>query len=562
MDDQVAAATQVGLRAGALHSNLELSDRRLLLQAAHAGNLQLLYISPESLIAHGIIDQLGNHLGLIAVDEAHCVSHWGHDFRPEYRQLAPVFDTVPDVPRMALTATATPSVQSDIVDQLRLRDCRQLIGHPDRPNLVYRSRPRTDALQQIMAVAQQHPQEGGIVYAQTRKAVERLADGLSDRGVRAAAYHAGMEAGARDAVQRAFMTEQIDVVVATIAFGMGIDRSNVRFVVHANAPKSIEHYQQEAGRAGRDGLPADCVLLFQLSDLEMYRFLAEKDGELPPERRDALNRHLSQIARYATAPVCRHQLLSEHFGAAWPPSEEIVQQRPDDTTDGCGACDVCLGQTVSMPPEDALVTAQKILSAVHRTGNTFGAGHLAGVLTGSSAQRILEYGHDQLSVYGLLKDVALAQVREWIDQLVVQGYLDVVEKRSGSRTFPIINLAPAAREVLRGDASPRLSAHRAEPRSKKRKGKRSAAELALDEPARKRFESLRQLRRLMAERQGVPPYVIFSDATLQELAVHQPDTRDAFLAIKGVGEVKLQRYAEPFLAVLQGTPPEEAAGAE
>ncbi len=358
-----------------------------------------------------------DRLCLIAVDEAHCVSHWGHDFRPEYRQLGSLFARYPRVPRMALTATATPQVQDDILKQIGLRQPEILLGHVDRPNLVYRALPRSQGQAQVLEVIKRHAGESGIVYCQTRREVERLAQHLLAKGVDAAPYHAGMDGDRRAKVQQDFVNERLAVVVATIAFGMGIDRSDVRFVIHANAPKSIEHYQQEAGRAGRDGDIAECVLLFSASDLAMHRSLALKDGALAPERQRALDRQLLAVGRYAVSPVCRHRLLTEPFGQTY--------SSPDPS--GCGACDICLGETHELPAADALRTAQIIISAVWRMGSRFGVGYTVEILSGKASDRAERQGHTKLNVFGMLRESGPPAVRAWIDQLVVQDCLAVAD---------------------------------------------------------------------------------------------------------------------------------------
>jgi ATP-dependent DNA helicase RecQ len=430
MDDQVAAAQRIGLRAAALHAHVREPDRREIFQ--RLSELQLLYVSPERLVISELLSRISGWLALMAVDEAHCVSHWGHDFRPEYRQLRGVMDRAPEAPRMALTATATPQVQQDVCEQLGLRDPLRLIGPVDRPNLIYRAVPREKTAAQLLEVVNRHAGQGGIVYAQTRKDVDELADVLRRHGISSAAYHAGLPGVERAAVQADFLSERIDVVVATIAFGMGIDRPNVRFVVHAAAPKSIESYQQEAGRAGRDGLPAECMLLFSGADLAKHRFLAGADGPLSPERRRAIDRQLREIGRFAVAPVCRHRLLTEHFGQSYPSSDG-----------GCGACDVCLGETQQLEPSLALITAQKIISAVWRTGGRFGAGHIMQVLLGKRSDAIRRHGHDQLSVYGLLAAEGERAIRSWIGQLVVQGYLEMIERDR----FALLAMTPAGRAL-------------------------------------------------------------------------------------------------------------------
>jgi ATP-dependent DNA helicase RecQ len=553
MDDQVAGAREAGLRAAALHSNLDDERRRRAFTGAVRGELDLLYVSPERLAVGDLIDQLAPRLGLLAVDEAHCVSHWGHDFRPEYRQLAPLFDRVPAATRMALTATATPQVQDDIVAQLGLRDPLRLVGHPDRPNLVYRAHPRAEGLKQILDVVRRHPGAGGIVYALTRKDTERISDGLRKAGVDARAYHAGIEAAERARVQDDFVNERLQVVVATIAFGMGIDRSNVRFVVHASLPRSLEHYQQESGRAGRDGLPADCVLLASAGDLFRHRQLAQLDGPLAPERKIALDRQLAAIGRFAVAPVCRHRILVEHFG-------HEVAHGPE----GCGACDVCLGETAELPAAEALETARKIISAAWRCGNSFGAAYVADVLRGQDSERLRRYGHEKLSVFGLLAATPEGAVRSWIDQLVVQGFLEIRDKEG----FPLLAMTEAGRELCRAEGVVRLG--RFEQRPPAGKGKsagrgaakadRAAQEEALGAEGAELFDRLRALRRLIAERLRVPPYVVFSDATLRDMALLRPRDESELLSVKGVGEHKRERYGAAFLAVLGGGAPEAAAG--
>ncbi|MDD5629174.1 MAG: RecQ family ATP-dependent DNA helicase, partial [Elusimicrobia bacterium] len=550
MDDQVAAAREAGLAADALHSNLESGHRGEAHRRLAAGRTDLLYVSPERLLAGDLLEVLAGRLVLIAVDEAHCVSHWGHEFRPEYRRLAEVLERFPKAGRMALTATATPAVQEDVCAQLALRAPARFIGHPDRPNLIYRAFPRRDQAAQALEVARRHPGEGGIVYAQTRKDVERLAAGLAACGISCAPYHAGLPAEHRRRVQDDFVNERLDVVVATIAFGMGIDRSNVRYVVHANTPRSVEHYQQESGRAVRDGLPAECVLLFAASDLAAHRGLALKDGPLAPERRLALERQLREIGRYAVAPVCRHRLLTEHFGAAYAPGAAAGQG------EGCLACDVCLGETKSLRAEEALLAAKKVLSAAWRADGRFGTGYVVNLLLGRGDERMERNGHQSLQVFGLLKESGEAAVRSWVDQLIVQGFLEVAEERQ----YPLLRITEAGKALCRDEGAVRLGVPA---RPAKRGGRKSkalrkglASELPPDEAL---FEQLRRLRRSIAERLGVPPYVVFHDSTLLELAALKPGTLDAMRGVKGVGDRKLERYGAAFLDVISGKPPRSSA---
>ena len=580
MDDQVAAAREAGIAADALHSNLEADHRGEAYRRLAAGKTELLYVSPERLLMGDLYEDLAGRLLLAAVDEAHCVSHWGHEFRPEYRRLAEALGAFPRAARMALTATATPEVQDDICIQLALRDPLRLIGHPDRPNLIYRAFPRREQAAQVLEVVRRHVGEGGIVYAQTRKDVERLAAGLREEGVSCSPYHAGLKADERRRAQEDFVNERLDVVVATIAFGMGIDRSNVRYVVHANTPRSVEHYQQESGRAGRDGLPAECVLLFAASDLAKHRWLAKKDGALPFDRQRALERQLRGIGRFAVAPVCRHRLLSEHFGAPYPamsphpgplppeagegdrqpfslaPSPDVRERvgvRAVAVPDSCEACDVCLGETRSLSVEETTLTAQKVLSAAWRSEGRFGTGYVVNLLLGRADERVKRRGHDTLQVFGMLKEAGEAAVRSWVDQLIVQGMLEVTE----SGEYPLLRITEAGKAYCRGEGSVRLGAPAA-PGGRARKKAKAKASSAAAAPAYDKplFEKLRSLRKLLAERQGVPPYLVFHDSALVGMAAAKPRNREELLEVKGVGEQKLARYGAAFLDVISGREPE------
>ena len=549
MDDQVAAAREAGLMADALHSNLKSGDRCDAYYRLSSGATDLLYVSPERLLNGDLYAAIAQRLVLIAVDEAHCVSHWGHEFRPEYRRLAEVMDRFPKAARMALTATATPAVQVDIHEQLALRAPKLLIGHPDRPNLIYRAFPRRDQLKQVMEVVKRHNGEGGIVYAQTRKDVERLAAKLKEEGFSCAPYHAGLPAGERRRAQDDFVNERLDVVVATIAFGMGIDRSNVRYVVHANTPRSVEHYQQESGRAGRDGQPAECVLLFSASDLVLHRRLAHLDENLSGVREHALERQLREIGRYAVSPVCRHRLLTEHFGAPYPPPGV------PDGTEGCRNCDVCLGETKGLAGDEALLTAKKVLSAAWRAEGRYGTGYVVNLLLGRPNDRMTANGHDKLQVFGLLKEAGENAVRSWIDQLVVQEFLEVTEDGE----YPLLRITDAGKALCKDEGVVRLGVP-APPAAKKKKKaraleKQAACGLPPDEAI---FERLRLLRRLIAAKAGIPPYVIFHDTVLLEMSAAKPAILSDLRGMKGVGDRKLERYGPIFLAVINGQTPEEA----
>ncbi len=550
MDDQVAAAREAGVMADALHSNLKSGDRGDAYYRISSGATDLLYVSPERLLAGDLFAAISARLILIAVDEAHCVSHWGHEFRPEYRRLAEVMDRFPKAARMALTATATPAVQADIAAQLALRSPLPLIGHPDRANLIYRAFPRRDQLKQTLEVVRRHAGSGGIVYAQTRKDVERLAAGLKEAGISCAPYHAGLSADERRRTQDDFVNERLDVVAATIAFGMGIDRSNVRYVIHANTPRSVEHYQQESGRAGRDGMPAECVLLFAASDLALHRRLSRLDENLSPERERVIARQLREIGRYAVSPLCRHRLLTEHFGAPYPQEGAAPGAGKD-----CRSCDICLGETKSLSDEEALLTAKKVLSAVWRAEGRYGAGYVADLLLGRVNDRITDNGHDKLQVFGLLKDPGEAAVRSWIDQLIVQDFLDVTEDGE----YPLLRITEAGRGLCNGKGAVRLCAPVPPVAKDKKKSKIFNKDASCGLPADESlFERLRLLRRLIAANAGIPPYVIFHDSVLLEMSAAKPSVLADLSGMKGVGGLKLARYGPAFLAVIAGRTPEEA----
>ncbi|MBU1105116.1 MAG: RecQ family ATP-dependent DNA helicase [Candidatus Riflebacteria bacterium] len=548
MDDQVAAVNEMGLKAGALHSQARESERRRVFAELNNGTLNLLYVSPERLVAGGILDLIRPRVGLFAVDEAHCVSHWGHEFRPEYRQLGPLFAGFDGVPRIALTATATPQVQQDISTQLGLRNQVALIGHPDRPNLIYRSFPRYDQGHQVLEAIRQHHGEGGIVYAQTRKEVDRLVKTLARAGVSCASYHAGLSAAQRAKAQDDFVHERLDVIVATIAFGMGIDRSNVRYVIHANTPRSIEHYQQESGRAGRDGEPAECILFFSVGDLITHKALSFREEGISPARRRVIERQLSEIGRYAISPVCRHRLLSEHFGKPYPADAVEPAQSVE-----CGACDVCLGETQALPTEEAQLTAQKIISAVYRTESRFGAVYVTKLLLGADDERIMANGHDNLRVFGLLKGTPEKAVRAWIDQLIVQGHLAVTEGE-----YPLLRVTESGLSVCKGTETARLG----HPviRTAKKKGRKSSTVLPVG-PEETLFSNLRRLRLLLARKLSIPPYMVFADSVLISMSALKPADADSLRQIKGVGDAKRDRYGKAFLAVIAGVEPDGVADA-
>ena len=544
MKDQVDGLREAGVPAAVLNSSQTPAERAGVMRAVAGGGIQLLYLAPERLVMDGFLERLQRAApAFFAVDEAHCISQWGHDFRPEYRQLRALREAFPGVSVHGYTATATPQVRSDIVAELRLKDARVLVGSFDRPNLIYRVRPRTDRLAQVVAAIQRHRDQAGIVYCIRRSEVEELAAALTRRGFRAVRYHAGLADDERRANQDAFVNERADIVVATVAFGMGIDRSNVRYVIHTGMPKSLEHYQQEAGRAGRDGLESECLLLHGGADYGLWKSIMSPEGaEAPP---GAL-RKLGEMYAFCQDAVCRHRALVTYFGQAYE-------------RERCEACDVCLGETVR--GGDTAGVAAKILGAVAELRGRFGAAHVADVLAGAATGRIGQLGHDRLGAYAALRGEKKAQVRAWIDQLLGHGLLARTDDE-----YPTVTLTERGRAVLRGEGEApaltsagavRATAADAVPSSEREAAAPSEGD-RLARPGgdpgaydRILFEALRALRRTIAEERGVPPYLVFSDASLRDMARLKPRTREALLEVKGVGEWKSETFGERFLEVIR-----------
>ena len=533
MKDQVDALRANGVAAAVLNSSLSAEESAVVLRDLRAGALDLLYVAPERLVLDGFLAELLRlEIALFAIDEAHCVSQWGHDFRPEYVRLSVLRERFANVPVIALTATADEQTRTDVLCQLGLGDARVFATGFDRPNIHYSAAYKSKPAAQLVEFLREYRGASGIVYALSRKRVEQVAERLRAAGFSAGAYHAGMDAAARTRVQEAFLGDRLDIVVATVAFGMGIDKPDVRFVVHYDMPKSIEGYYQETGRAGRDGLPARALMLWSMQDVVTTRGFIEAGGN--EEQRRIESHKLNAMISFAEALSCRRAALLGYFG--------------EKLADACGCCDVC-----DTPPQtyDATVDAQKALSAVYRLGERFGLGYVVDVVRGAAIERILANGHDRLSVYGIGPEHSRDEWTSIVRQLIHRGYLrvDVAE-------YSTLKLAGRAGEVLRGEETvvlarppaPRKNTPAEKPAAK---GARAAAALETEEQVAL-FERLRELRREIAAEQKVPAYVVFADAALADMARRAPGTREEFLEVSGVGAAKLERYGEAFLAAIAG----------
>ena len=554
MKDQVDTLIGNGVPAALYNSSLAAEEKSSVITGIRQQRYRLLYVSPERLVGEGgdsFLSMLARtEVSFVAVDEAHCISQWGHDFRPEYRQLGRLRELLPGISVHAYTATATPRVRRDISSQLALRQPLELVGSFDRPNLVYRVLPRAALKKQLLDILARHRGEAGIVYCTSRREVDELATWLTESGHPARPYHAGLSDGERSRNQDAFLREQVNVVVATVAFGMGIDRSDVRFVVHAGAPRSLEHYQQESGRAGRDGLEAECILVYSAADPVRWKTMLEANGELNDANRNLL-RHME---RYATAVGCRHRHLVEYFGETADLSGRL---KPAPTYDpqpgrahdpGCGACDFCLGELE--PAAEPVVLARKILSCVVRVGQRFGATHVANVLRGQANEQVVTRGHDRLSTFGLLRDASLVEVRGYIEQLCGHGVLQQTDD-----AYPVLGLTARGLALLKDEQSyPALTLARQRTPKKDAPRPRSTIEAESWEGVdRDLFDRLRALRLDIARSRGVPPYVIFHDATLREMARLRPTSVPALLGVKGVGARKAEELGPAFLEAIQAT---------
>jgi len=525
MKDQVDALQANGVAAAYYNSSLGEPESRRVLADLNSGRLKLLYVAPERLLSDSFLDRLADiPLSLFAVDEAHCVSQWGHDFRPEYVQLGKLRQLFPDVPMIALTATADSQTRADIIQRLGLADADCHLTGFDRPNIRYTVIPKQKPALQLADFLLRHRDEAGIVYALSRKRVEEVAERLRTAGISAAPYHAGLPDRERIRVQDAFLRDEVTVVVATVAFGMGIDKSNVRFVVHYDLPRNIESYYQETGRAGRDGLPAEALLLFGYGDISVARALIESGGNSEQNRIDL--HKLSAMVGYAEARICRRRVLLGYFG--------------DDLDEDCGNCDICLN-----PPEtyDATVDAQKALSCAYRTGQRFGMKHLIDVLRGSGGQRLLQFGHDRLSTYGIGRHLSVDEWGSIYRQLIHLGYL-----LQDMGNYSVLRLTERARPLLKGEEKLVLARQPApRPAAKKQSAKPVRTPLVHNEEL---FQLLRTVRKRLADEENVPPFVVFSDATLVAMASAMPRSEAEMLQVSGVGDHKLRRYGGEFLRAI------------
>jgi len=523
MKDQVDALTASGVAATFLNSSLKADESRARLRGLHNGEYRLLYVAPERMMLSGFLADLRQwKVNLLAIDEAHCISEWGHDFRPEYRRLAELRSQFPDVPLMALTATATERVRLDIVKQLRLREPQRYVASFNRPNLTYRVLPKSKAYEQVLHFVNARPNESGIVYCQSRKSAENVAARLSDDGVLAKPYHAGLGANERSLNQELFLRDEVRVICATIAFGMGINKPNVRFVVHHDLPKNVEGYYQETGRAGRDGLPSECLLLFSAGDAVKYsRFIDEVSDE---KQRQIATTQLRQMVDFAESRECRRVSLLRYFGEDFRETD-------------CGGCDNCL---VPRETYDGTLAGQKFLSCVYRvrekSGINFGINQIVEVLAGAETENIIKWDHHTLSTYGIGKELSRVEWRTVGRELIRLGYLRQVAEK-----FNVLQLTEQGQAALKERQSIRLTktltvTKTAQPR---------AGEISCDEGL---FERLRRLRKRLADERGVPPYIVFSDVSLRQMARYYPSNEQEFAQISGVGEQKLKRFGKVFIA--------------
>ncbi|MYB40379.1 DNA helicase RecQ [Candidatus Saccharibacteria bacterium] len=528
MKDQVDVLQSRGFRAAFINSTMEVAEQHKVQEAARQGALNILYVAPERLVTPSFQSLvLDIKPGLVAIDEAHCISEWGHDFRPDYRKLQFLRPSLPDTTLIALTATATERVRDDILRQLEIPGATRFVTSFNRPNLIYDIRPKRNSLASLIGLLQKIGSGSAIVYCQSRQQTEDLAQRLSNYDLPALAYHAGLSAEDRRRAQDRFMGGQISIVVATIAFGMGIDKPDVRLVVHYDLPRSIEGYYQETGRAGRDGQPSNCVLFFSYRDKSQQDFFIRKIAD-SAERANAEKR-LNLMVKYCQIRSCRRQFLLNYFGEAWP-------------CDNCGSCDSChraAGQLDYGREFDGTELAQKIMSAIIKTGERFGANHITGVLRGGHASRVMELGHNNLSVYGIARDISANDLKDAIDQLVDIGLV-------GRNTdgLPVLSLTAEGRGFIKNPRKVTLVKREG---SEEKPVKTAAQAADYDEAL---FEKLRRLRKKIADESNLPAFVIFHDSTLYQMASKMPTSLPELARIPGVGPTKLQRYGNQFVAVI------------
>ncbi len=532
MQDQVAALHELGIAAAFLNSSLDQEAQQDVIGELRAGHLQLLYIAPERLVQNSTLDLLRElPVSLIAIDEAHCVSQWGHDFRQDYLALNQLREWFPDVPRIALTATATGVTRDEIIDKLALNSPEVFVCGFDRPNIRYRVQAKTDGRNQLLRFINKHREEAGIVYCLSRKKTESTAEWLRQRGFTALPYHAGLSAKTRTQHQKKFLNEDGVVIVATIAFGMGIDKPDVRFVAHLDLPKSIESYYQETGRAGRDGEPAEAWMVYGLQDVVRLRQMVD-DSDASEDFKRHERQKMDALLGWCEITSCRRQPLLAYFGETSPGA--------------CGNCDNCLSPPAT---RDGTEQAQKLLSAVYRTGQRFGAAHVVDVLLGKDTEKVAQHDHAKLSVFGIGRNVAAQTWRSVVRQLVVQGFLRVDPERFGA-----LVLTPKSRPLLKGETSIELREDLRDVRPKKPLAAATASP-KLSGAEQELWDALRACRQRLAAEHNVPPYVIFHDSALHEMLAYRPADPDALLLINGVGQAKLERYGEAFLEIIRQAEP-------
>ncbi len=521
MKDQVDSMRASGVAATFLNSSLEAGEGRARLRGLHNGEYRMLYVAPERLMLSGFLSDLQRwNVALIAVDEAHCISEWGHDFRPEYRQLAQLRDLCPNVPFMALTATATDRVRADIIKHLKLHEPGCYVASFNRPNLTYRVIPKSGPYEQTLEFIRKRPRESGIVYCQSRKSAESVASNLNEDGIKAAPYHAGLDPKDRSRNQEMFLRDEVRVICATIAFGMGINKPNVRFVIHYDLPKNVEGYYQETGRAGRDGLPSECLLLFSAGDVvKQQGFIDEK----PEPEKTVARAQLQQMVHYAESASCRRASLLDYFSEEFP-------------GDNCGGCDNCLSPRETY---DGTLHAQKFLSCIYRIRErgSFGVGlnHVVEVLTGADTEKVRKWNHQQLSTYGIGKDLGRSEWSAIGRELIRLGFV-----KQDAQKFSVLELTPEGRAVL----TQRKLVQLTKPMKVPEKQAHAVGEIACDEAL---FEQLRAVRKQLADERAVPSYIIFSDVALRQMARFYPSNNAEFARISGVGQRKLEEFGEIFL---------------